>query len=202
MPDQSPASLAGAEAMFVQYTFDFHGGDATTPISELLSNAPMLYNPPMNFEHLIQINDPDNPLIVPLTREQLWQGLLHRVDNPVPFLPGLETCTVVERTEEYLLRDLDFGPATIRDKVTLAVLHWVRFDILPSEQHPGGSLSITIEEPEPAALFLRFAYRTTLAEQGETEDSAYVEYVKSAYHQSDVDCVKLIRQLAQHGSLQ
>ena len=45
----------------------------------------------MNFEHLIQINDPENPLVDTLSREQLWQGLLHRVENPIPFLPGLES---------------------------------------------------------------------------------------------------------------
>ena len=33
----------------------------------------------MNFEHLIQINDPENPLIDPLHRDQLWLGLLYRV---------------------------------------------------------------------------------------------------------------------------
>ena len=48
----------------------------------------MKYNSAMNFEHLIQINDPENPLAPPLTREQLWQGLSHRIENPVPFLPG------------------------------------------------------------------------------------------------------------------
>ena len=49
----------------------------------------------MNFEHLIQINDPENPLVAPLTRDQLWLGLNHRIENPVPFLPGLESCTIL-----------------------------------------------------------------------------------------------------------
>lgn len=156
----------------------------------------------MNFEHIIQINDLQNPLIEVLSREQIWSGLLHRVEDAVPFLPGLEQCTIVERHADYLLRELDFGAAVIHDRVTLADRHWVRFEILPSEQHAGGSLTITIEEPEPYALFLRFAYTTTLANSPNTEDRAYIEYVKSAYHQSDVDCVKLIRTLTANGSLQ
>ena len=101
-----------------------------------------------------------------------------------------------------LLRELDFGPATIQDRVTLVETHWVRFDIIPSEAHAGGSLTITIEEPEPGFLFLRFAYRTTLASNPNSEDRAYIEYVKSAYHQSDVDCVRLIRTLVAGGSPQ
>jgi hypothetical protein len=154
----------------------------------------------MNFEHLIQINDPENPLIDPLHRDQLWQGLLYRVENPVPFLPGLESCTILEREANALLRELDFGPAVIRDRVTIIEKHSVRFDIEPSETHPGGSLQITIEEPEGGFLFLRFAYQTTLAENPNSEERAYIEYVKSAYHQSDVDCVRIIRTLAAGGT--
>lgn len=152
----------------------------------------------MNFEHLIEINDPGNPLIETLSRDQVWQGLLARVENPLPFLPGLESCTILERQGDTLLRELDFGPAVIQDRVTLAAGTWVRFDILPSAAHAGGSLTISIEEPRAEHLFLRFTYRTTLAEGG-TEERAYVEYVKSAYHQSDVDCVRLIRTLAAGG---
>ena len=156
----------------------------------------------MNFEHLIQINDPENPLIAPLNRSQIWEGLVHRIENPMPFLPGLESCTIIERQGNELLRELNFGPAVIQDRVTLAEAQWVRFDIQPSPTHPGGSLTITIEEPQPAFLFLRFAYRTTLASDPNSEERAYIEYVKSAYHQSDVDCVRLIRTLAAGGSLQ
>ena len=150
----------------------------------------------MQFEHLIAITDPGNPLVVPLTREQIWSGLLQRVENPLPFLPGLESCTILERTSEGLLRELDFGPATLRDHVTMVEAQWVRFDIVPSATSAGGSLTINIEEPQPGFLFLRFAYRTALASDPDSEERAYVEYIKSAYHQSDVDCVRIIRTLA------
>ena len=156
----------------------------------------------MNFEHLIAINDPGNPLIVPLTREQIWQGLLHRIENPLPFLPGLEACAILERHADHLLRELDFGAARIRDRVTRGEAQWVRFDILASEQHAGGSLTISIEEPEAGLFFLRFAYATSFAQQAGSEDEAYVEYIKSAYHQSDVDCVRIIRTLAASGTPQ
>ena len=150
----------------------------------------------MQFEHLIAINEPGNPLVVPLTREQIWAGLLQRVENPLPFLPGLESCVIVERTGEGLLRELDFGTATIRDRVTVAEPKWVRFDIVSTATHAGGTLTITIEEPQPDFLFLRFAYRTTLGSANDKEESAYLEYVKSAYHQSDLDCVRIIRTFA------
>ncbi len=156
----------------------------------------------MNFEHLIEINDPGNPLLEVLSREQLWQGLLYRVENPLPFLPGLESCAIIERNADHLVRQLDFGPAVIEDHVTLALNQWVCFEIKPSESHAGGSLTITIEEPASNHLFLRFAYRTTLSDAPGSEDAAYASYVKSAYHQADVDCVRLIRTYLADGLLQ
>src|SRR5574343_82966 len=156
----------------------------------------------MNFEHLIQINDLQNPLIETLSRDQLWQGLLYRVEDATPFLPGLESCTIVERNTDHLLRELNFGAAIIQDRVTMVEGHWVRFDILPSEQHAGGSLTITIEEPEPATLFLRVAYTTSFGNNPNSEERAYIDYIKSAYHQSDMDCVRVIRTLAASGNPQ
>ena len=156
----------------------------------------------MNFEHHIQINNPENPLVAALTRDHLWQGLLHRVDNPLPFLPGLVSCTLLERETNTLRRQLNFGTVTIEDRVSLVDGEAVSFDIQPSAAHPGGCLTITIEEPQPEALFLRFAYQTSFANNPNSEERAYIEYVKSAYHQSDIDCVHLIRQLAAGESLQ
>ncbi len=153
----------------------------------------------MNFEHLIAINDPGNPLLMPLSRDQLWAGLQHRVENPLPFLPGLEACTLLEQGSDYLLRELDFGAARIRDRVTMQAGKWVCFEIEAGETHAGGCLTITIEEPEPGYLFLRFAYVTSFAATASAEDQAYVEYIKSAYQQSDLDCVRIIRTLAAEG---
>jgi hypothetical protein len=156
----------------------------------------------MNFEHLIAINDPGNPLVTPLTRRQLWLGLVQRVDNPLLFLPGLAGFKLLDRQAGSALRELDFGAARIRDRVTLSEEDAVRFDIEPSDVQPGGSLTIRIEEPTAGHLFLRFTYATGLAVEAGSEDAAYVEYVKSAYHQSDLDCVRIIRTLTADGTCQ
>ena len=153
----------------------------------------------MKFEHLIEVNDLANPLQAPLSREELWFGLLCRAEDARAFLPGLEACQIVERSEGRLLRDLHFGNAVIRDCVTFDPLRWICFESEANEQHAGGSLKITIEEPEPGALFLRFAYRTSLPEGG--EDGRYAEFVRAAYHQSDIDTVRVIRMIAESGGL-
>ena len=48
----------------------------------------------MYFEHIVEINDPNEPLAVVLSPEQVWAGLMYRVHEPVVFLPGLDRCVV------------------------------------------------------------------------------------------------------------
>ncbi len=153
----------------------------------------------MRFEHLIAINDINNPFVETLTSEQLWAGILKRVENPEPFLPGLETCEVVTQGENWVERLLDFGPVSIRDRVTLKPKESALFEILPSASHAGGSLMIQIEARDEIALFLRFTYETH--NPAAADDEQYSDYVKSAYEQSDIDMVKLIREWAAEGKL-
>jgi hypothetical protein len=148
----------------------------------------------MHFEHLVQINDLQNPLQTFLNREQLWQGLWQRVEQPEIFLPGLASCQFLERGEDAILRRLDFGAARIHDRVTFATQEWLQFEIEAGDDHAGGVLRITLEEPAPLALCLRFNYQTTLSQEG--ENARYAEYVKSAYVESDLETVRVIRLLA------
>lgn len=143
------------------------------------------------------MNDLGNPAVADLTREELWFGLLYRAEDPVVFLPGLDACAILSRGERELVRELSFGPTLVRDRVTFEPLEWMCFEIEPSIRHAGGSLTIRIEEPEPRALFLRFHYRTTLAEGSVSDGIAVAEYVKSAYEDSDIETVRLIRRIAE-----
>jgi hypothetical protein len=153
----------------------------------------------LRFEHLIQVNDPDNPLIEPVTHAQLWEGLVLRARQPQLFVPGLEGCTILAHTGNVLMRELHYGAMNVRDRVTLTPPHSVRYDIQPADAYAGGSLTMTIEEPEAGQLFLRFEYQTTLPDPADDEDARQTAgIVKSAYYEADKDTVRLIRQLT-HG---
>ncbi|MXN75020.1 DUF1857 family protein [Burkholderia sp. 4701] len=151
----------------------------------------------MNFEHLIQINA-DDPAVSPLTREQLWEGLVLRAEQPQLFVIGLDSCAIHERTDTTLERELHYGSATVRDRVTFTPNHQVRYDIHAADGEIGGTLTMTIEERDDQQLFLRFEYSTTLAVSNDTEDARQThEIVKEAYRTSDIDTVRLIREYAQ-----
>ena len=53
----------------------------------------------MKYEHLIEINDPALLTLAPLSRSDLWQGLMLRVEQPMLFLPHLEQMQVVARDD-------------------------------------------------------------------------------------------------------
>lgn len=155
----------------------------------------------MRFEHLVEVNDLDNPLHFALDRGQIWAGLMARVEDSVPFLPGLAECRILSREAGAVERLLVFGSAQVRDRASYLEAQWVCFETARTEQHAGGSLTIRIEEPEEGRLFLRFTYETSFAEPGDDPEArAYVDYLKSAYHAADLDTVALIRELAQSRS--
>jgi len=148
----------------------------------------------MFFEHFVQINDSANPDVPLLSRAEVWHGLWQRVENPQLFLPGLTACAILTHDGDGILRRLEFGNAQIVDRVRHAEGEWLRFDVEAGEEHAGGALTITLEEPEPGHLNLSFVYQTTLELSG--ADAEYAEYVKSAYRDSDLETVRVIRLLA------
>lgn len=151
----------------------------------------------MHYEHLIQINDPNDLQIEPLTREQLWLGLIARAERPQYFLIGMDECRIVERSGDTLRRQMWFGTTQVRDRVTYEPQIQVSFDVEPTLEVTGARLIIRIEEPRPGELFLRFAY--TLQTTAHDAVGELDEYRKSAYRDADIDTVRMIRQLAATG---
>lgn len=151
----------------------------------------------MKFEHLVEINDSDSPLLFNLNREQIWSGLMQRVEDARAFLPGLDECVIRQRGPNSVKRLLRWGQVELHDEVHWEPALWVRFDTPPSETHGGGTLTIRIEEPEAERYFLRFSYDTAYAQGHEVEDEAYATYLRQAYEAADIDTVHMIRLLAE-----
>jgi Domain of unknown function (DUF1857) len=155
----------------------------------------------MQFEHLIEINDFNNPAVTVITREQLWRGLVLRAESPKLFVPHLEESTIVERTETTLTRHLNFGNLRVNDLVTLAPLHYVHYEVPAQQDIPNSHMRMTIEEPTPEALFVRFVYDDGHSAAEDKENEMYNGYRKAAYLEADIDTVRVIRDLAEQGLL-
>lgn len=155
----------------------------------------------MKFEHLVQVNDPLNPLIEPMTRAQLWQGLLLRAEQPAAFMTNLTGSRIVVRGDLSLARELDFGSFKVRDRVRLEPMRRIMIETEATQDRGVGMLTISIEEPGAALLQMRFDYqleRTRLEDAA--QEAMYDQFIRSAYLEADIDCVRIIRQRASEES--
>lgn len=155
----------------------------------------------MKFTHLIEINTTGNPLIAPLSREQLWRGLVLRAERPTLFVMGLDSCEITRRADHALSRQLRFGQLTIHDEVHFFPLQQVHYHVPQQNEIPASDLTMSIEEPEPEALFVRFEYDNHQDDVVSEETSFYEEFRREAYKEADIDTIRMIRQLALEGQL-
>ena len=155
----------------------------------------------MKFEHLIEINDPLNPLIDTITRDQLWRGLVLRADSPKLFVPHLDECTIDERESGSFRRRLRYGELEIVDRVILTPLNEVRYDIDAQGEISASSLTMTIEAPSEHTLYVRFRYDDGHDAATDAANAMYDEFRKSAYQEADIDTIRVIRDLAAQGRL-
>lgn len=155
----------------------------------------------MKFEHLIEINDPLNPLINALTVEQLWRGLVLRAESPKLFVPHLDECTLGERDDAGFSRRLRYGELVIEDRVALHPMRQVRYDVAPQKDIKASSLTMTIETPTADTLFVRFEYDDGNDQAADAANAMYDEFRRSAYQESDIDTIRILRELADEGRL-
>jgi Domain of unknown function (DUF1857) len=155
----------------------------------------------MKFEHLIEINDPLNPLADTLTREQLWRGLVLRAEDPKMFVPHLDECTISERESGSFARRLRYGELVIDDRVVLSPLHEVRYEVPAQGEIAQSLLTMTIEAPSEGVLWVRFLYDDGNVSATDDIGKMYEDFKKSAYQEADIDTIKIVRQLASEGKL-
>ncbi|WDZ95670.1 SRPBCC family protein [Herbaspirillum sp. WKF16] len=155
----------------------------------------------MKFNHLIQINDPLNPLIDPLTREQLWRGLIMRAEAPKLFMPHLDDCRLDDKSLDSVRRELRYGELVIRDKVTYLPQIQVLYEVPAQGEIAASRMSMTIEEPQEGVLFVRFEYDDGQPDTGDSSEAFYNEFRRSAYKEADIDTVRVIRELTVRGEL-
>ncbi|MEH6437712.1 SRPBCC family protein [Massilia sp. DD77] len=155
----------------------------------------------MKFEHLVEINDPMNPLVDTLTREQLWRGLVLRAESPMMFMPHLDECQILDREAGSFGRRLRYGELVIEDRVHLTPLQEVRVEVPPQGEIAASSLRMIIESPTNAMLLVRFCYDDGTGEHTDEANAMYDEFKKSAYQEADIDTVRILRQLAAEGKL-
>ena len=139
----------------------------------------------MKFNHLIQINDPLNPLIDTLSRDELWHGLVLRAESPRLFMPHLDECRLSDKSLEGVHRELRYGELVIIDKVTYLPQIQVLYEVPAQGDIPASRMSMTIEEPQAEVLFVRFEYDDGKPADIDGSEAFYDNFRRQAYQEAD-----------------
>ncbi|MBN9204400.1 SRPBCC family protein [Methylibium petroleiphilum] len=154
----------------------------------------------MRYEHLLQVTDPADPRVPPMSRAELWRGLLVRVESPQQFPLGPDRCEARAGAHAgERRRSVHFGALRFEDTVQLEPEQRIVFTPEPHEGAAPVRLTVTLEEPAPGALFLRFVYETDDA--GSAEEKALQGYRQQAWLELDRDMLRTLREWQAQGRL-
>lgn len=150
----------------------------------------------LEFQHIIQINDPAQLAIPNVAIPDLWEGLVFRTKCPGYFNPSLAS-KIEHISDTEFLRHLHFGDETLVDRVMLIEYESIHTSTETSGKSMFAESKIYIEEPAPGHMIIRFEYRRDSANVA--GELAVDEYIKQAYVQNDVDAVRTLRDLIRTG---
>ena len=149
----------------------------------------------LEFEHIIQVNDPAHAELPLLDRTQLWEGLMLRARRPDKFNNSLKV-TNKEYTEDEFERIIEVGEHTFHERVMLYPDERIHTQTMEEYEQIEAESITQLEEPEEGYLFVRFTYRREIEEDNSVDIG---EHLKAAYLQTDRDAIGLIRSLAESG---
>lgn len=151
----------------------------------------------LEFEHIVQVNEPANLTSTDISRAHLWEGLVLRARSPQRFIEGID-CFSHPQNGVGFVREIRAGDAHFYEDVTLE--HESRVVTKTQRDKPQihAQSEASIEEPEEGYLFVRFRYRRELPDEHRAVDVG--EHLKAAYVRLDTDAIKLIRVMAENNS--
>ena len=131
----------------------------------------------IDISRTIPLNDGIEPA---LTVDDVWAGLVEKAENPLPYVAAISACTVVDRFEGGLIRDIEHvGP--VREVVTFypkKLVHFVR-----THGTARGTIDNEICVDEAGNDVLKFSFRLVVdgLTEGSAEEAAFGEQMQSDY---------------------
>jgi hypothetical protein len=150
----------------------------------------------IELSHSVLVNDRTDPQAPVLTRDDVWDGLVMKAENALPFVPKMEKCEVVEQRENFILRDIRFAGDDLREAVTLTPKSRVEFRRVQGRVQ--GVITNEILENSNGELELKFSFALEIegAEPGGREERDYETNMRDAYLGAVVATLGAIRKMA------
>jgi hypothetical protein len=143
--------------------------------------------------HQLPVNEPGEP---ELDRARVWDGLVLKANNALPFVPSMTYCKVTQRHGEAVFdRDIDFRGQRFTERITLEPPHRVTFTRIAGPVL--GTIANEIEGPEDD-LKLRFSFALVVegVEGGSAAEREYADSMTGDYLKAVAATLDAMRRLA------
>jgi len=147
--------------------------------------------------HDLPVNILNEPV---LGRSDVWDGLVLKANNALPFVPSMTFCEVTHRHSDTVFdRDIDFRGARFTERITLEKPHRVTFTRIAGPVL--GTIANEIEGPDDdLALRFSFALVVTGVEGGSVAEQEYAESMTSDYLKAVAATLNAMRRLAENNN--
>ena len=147
--------------------------------------------------HQLPVNVPGEPR---LDRPHVWDGLVLKANNALPFVPAMTYCEVTQRHSDTVFdRDIDFRGQRFTERITLEAPHRVTFTRIAGPVL--GTIANEIEGPDDD-LSSAFSFALVVAgvEGGSAEEQAYADSMTGDYLKAVAATLNAMRRLAEAAS--
>jgi hypothetical protein len=144
--------------------------------------------------HQLPVNAPGEPR---LDRAAVWNGLVLKANNALPFVPSMTFCEVVARYDDTVFdRDIDFRGQRFTERITLEAPHRVVFTRIAGPVL--GTIANEIEG-EDDDLRLRFSFALVVGglEGGSAGEQEYADSMTVDYLEAVDATLNAMRRLAE-----
>jgi hypothetical protein len=142
--------------------------------------------------HQLPVNEPGQPH---LDRAAVWDGLVMKANNALPFVPAMTFCEVTQRLSDTVFdRDIDFRGDRMTERITLEEPHRVVFTRIAGPVL--GTIANEIEGDDELFLRFSFALVVTGVIGGSDEERKYAEGMTGDYLKAVAATLAAMRKIA------
>jgi Acetylaranotin biosynthesis cluster protein L len=136
-----------------------------------------------------------------LTRSLVWRGLMMKAENPLPFVPVISSCRIIERQRDRLVREIVDKGDPITEAVTFQPERMVKFERLSGRVL--GTIVNEIVEDADGDLALRFTFDLAVdgVKAGSPEEEEFIAAMEQGYLMAVAATLNAVRKLVRDGAL-
>src|ERR1700722_11758971 len=143
--------------------------------------------------HALPVNVPGEPRLTPAS---VWDGLVLKANNALPFVPAMTYCEVTDRISDTVFdRDIDFRGQRFTERITMEEPHRVTFTRIAGPVL--GTIANEIEGPDDN-LRLRFSFALVVAgvDGGSQAEQEYADSMTGDYLKAVAATLAAMRRIA------